>query len=174
MWPQSIHLRQQIVRKQQEEAEAKVRLAAEEAERKAQQRLQQQEERRRQQEANAHLTPLIPPSALQPPRVGPRVTPIANLLAIERAKAKVQEMRAEKMAQLEQLRGRSTVGGQTIAQTTPKGAARVAHAKQAPQVCAELRVSVLFPVHFARDFQFLMGSFFEFFARMMISQPRPF
>lgn len=122
------------MRKQQEEAEIKIRQVAAEAERKAQLQLQQQEERRKQQEATAHLTPLIPLAALQPPRVGPRVTPVANLLAIERAKAKVAEIRAGKQAQLEQMRDRSSAGSKTIAQTTQKGTARVAHAKQPTQV----------------------------------------
>lgn len=64
----------------------------------------------------AKLTPLMSPAlaSYQPRLSNPRITPISNLAAIQKAKAKVDQMRAEKM--------------QTVPKTVPKmGAGRVAH-----------------------------------------------
>lgn len=119
-----------MVRKQQDDARAK-QPAVTEADLQSQQLAKELL-------AKANLTPLIPPAALQPPRAGPRsFAPVSNLLAIERAKAKVQQLRAEKMAQLQQMRPKaSQTIPQTIAQTSTKGSARVAHTNQVPQVLA--------------------------------------
>lgn len=68
------------------------------------------------------LTPLIPPAALIAPRVNPRyISPVSNMLAIERAKEKVAQLKAQKDAHRQQFMPK------TIAQTAPKGTGRVAH-----------------------------------------------
>lgn len=114
-----------MVRKQQEDTRPRQPEASE-----ADVRSQQQP---KEPLAKGNLTPLMPSAALQPPRAGPPRTfaPVSNLLAIERAKAKVQQLRAEKMAQLQEMRPKAP---QTIAQTSTKGTARVAHTNQAAQV----------------------------------------
>lgn len=71
------------------------------------------------------LTPLIPPAALIAPRHPPKMfSPVSNMLAIERAKEKVMQLKAQKLAQHQQFLPKP----QTIAQTAPKGSGRVAHA----------------------------------------------
>lgn len=90
-----------------------------------------------------NLTPLISPAALIPPKFPKTIGPVSNMLAIERAKQKVMELKAQKMAQHQQFMPKPTVSqnimpkptvAQTIAQTTPKGAGRVAHTNVVPQV----------------------------------------
>lgn len=121
-------MRQEIARKQQEEALAKQREAEAEAE-------AEEERKALELSLTAHLTPLMPALARQPPPRGPprTFTPVSNLLAIERAKAKVQELRAEKLAQQQLFRPSPSVV-KTIAQTSQKGNARVAHTNQVPKV----------------------------------------
>lgn len=126
-----MHLRQEITRKQQEEALAKQKEAEAAAE-------DEEERKAKELSLKPHLTPLIPAAARQSPyRIGgPSRTfaPVSNKIAIERAKAKVQEMRAEKLAQQQLYRPTPSLPKTTIAQTTPKGNARVAHVNQAPKV----------------------------------------
>lgn len=74
------------------------------------------------------LTPLIPPAALIAPRYPPKMSPVSNMLAIERAKEKVMQLKAQKMAHHQQFMPKPQTIAQTIAQTTPKGTGRVAHA----------------------------------------------
>lgn len=79
------------------------------------------------------LTPLISPAALIPPKYPRTIGPVSNMMAIERAKQKVMELKAQKLAQHQQFMPKPTVS-QTIAQTAPKGTGRVAHANAAAQV----------------------------------------
>ncbi|XP_026850764.1 RNA exonuclease 1 homolog [Drosophila persimilis] len=71
--------------------------AAAEELRQAQERVRVAQEELRQAQANSHLTPLIPRSALTPPvRSARSIAPVANIVAIARAKKKIQELQAEK------------------------------------------------------------------------------
>lgn len=69
-----------------------------------------------------NLTPLISPAALIAPKMAPKISAVTNMMAIERAKQKVMELKAQKLAQHQQFMPKPT-----IAQTTPKGTGRVAH-----------------------------------------------
>lgn len=81
------------------------------------------------------LTPLIPPAALIHPRGPPKtISAVNNMLAIERAKEKVMQLKAQKLAQHQQFLPKSPPIAQTIAQTAPKGTGRVAHANANPNV----------------------------------------
>lgn len=61
------------------------------------------------------LTPLLSPAltGYHPRLSNPRINPVSNLSAMQKAKAKVDQMRAEKM--------------QTVPKTMPKSSGRVAH-----------------------------------------------
>lgn len=88
----------------------------------------------------SNLTPLVPATSLFPQRFGPKTfSPVSNLLAIQRAKEKVQQLKAQKLAQHQQFLPPKPAVTQaasksTIAQTTPKGSGRVAHINTALQV----------------------------------------
>lgn len=120
-------VRKQIEAKAQEEAE-KQKIAQEK------QKLLENEK------SKLNLTPLVPASTLMPQRFGPKTfSPVSNLLAIQRAKEKVQQLKAQKLAQHQQFLPPKTKLAQaapnsTIAQTTPKGSGRVAHINTAVQV----------------------------------------
>ncbi|XP_030369608.1 RNA exonuclease 1 homolog isoform X2 [Scaptodrosophila lebanonensis] len=95
--------------------------------RQAQERVRAAQEELRQAQAQAQaqelaqvkkpmLTPLIPKLALTPPtRIGRGIAPVANMMAIARAKKKIEELQAEKMKP-----------AFTPSQTA-KGTSRVAH-----------------------------------------------
>lgn len=128
-------MRQEIMRKQQEEKEEKAR-------RDIEQREAALEERRKSfeaEKAKLNLTPLIAPAALvPPPRFGPKsFSPVSNMLAIQRAKEKVQQLKAQKLAQHQQFLPKPTVKAlppKTVAQTAARGTGRVAHATTTPTV----------------------------------------
>ncbi|EDX14684.1 GD21350 [Drosophila simulans] len=83
--------------------------------RQAQERVRQAQEELRQAKVNSNLTPLISRSALTPPvRSARSIAPVANIVAIARAKKKIEELQAEKKPAF------------TPAQSF-KGAGRVAH-----------------------------------------------
>ncbi|KAH8291841.1 hypothetical protein KR054_001428 [Drosophila jambulina] len=89
--------------------------AASEQLRQAQERVRQAQEELRQAQVNSNLTPLISRSALTPPvRTARSIAPVANIVAIARAKKKIEELQAEKKPAF------------TPAQSF-KGAGRVAH-----------------------------------------------
>lgn len=68
------------------------------------------------------LTPLISPSIIATHRLGPRpIAAVSNMLAIQKAKEKIDQMKAAKLRQQEQ----------TIAHTVSKGSNRVAHVNKA-------------------------------------------
>ncbi|XP_017119236.1 RNA exonuclease 1 homolog [Drosophila elegans] len=71
--------------------------AAAEQLRLAQERVRQAQEELRLAKVNSNLTPLIPRSALTPPvRSARSIAPVANIVAIARAKKKIEELQAEK------------------------------------------------------------------------------
>lgn len=118
-------MRQEIVRKQQE---AKAENERKEIEKR--ELIQSLESDKMEMKPKPNLTPLISPAALMPPKFPTRtIGPVSNMLAIERATKKVMELKAQKLAQLQQF------APKTIAQTAPKGTGRVAHANIKPQVC---------------------------------------
>ncbi|XP_073814969.1 uncharacterized protein [Musca autumnalis] len=108
---QAIFERQEATRRKQEEEAAAAAAALREAEEKVR---EANEALRKAQEKS--LTPLIPKSYLTPPTkpMARTIAPVANMLAFERAKKKVEELRAEKRPVF------------TPSQTS-KGGARVAH-----------------------------------------------
>uniref|UniRef100_A0A1I8PY30 Exonuclease domain-containing protein n=1 Tax=Stomoxys calcitrans TaxID=35570 RepID=A0A1I8PY30_STOCA len=108
---QAIFDRQEATRRKQEEEAAAAAAALREAEERVR---EANEALRRAQEKS--LTPLIPKSYLTPPTkpIGRTIAPVANMLALERAKKKVEELRAEKRP------------GFTPSQTS-KGGQRMAH-----------------------------------------------
>lgn len=76
------------------------------------------------------LTPIISPAALITPRTSYRpIAAVSNLLAIQKAKEKIEEMKAAKLRQQQQ----------TIAHTVAKGAARVAHASKVPEPAVSIK-----------------------------------
>ncbi|CAD7091919.1 unnamed protein product [Hermetia illucens] len=84
---QSVYRRQEIVRLQQEAAAAAAALKAAEERERAEEKLKEEN----------NLTPLIPRNYLQPPKIPVRsIAPASNVLAIERAKKKIEELRAQK------------------------------------------------------------------------------
>lgn len=123
-------MRQQIVQKQQEAKEEKLRKEIEkrEAEQQELKRKSLEAEEKAKQSVKPLLTPLISPAALMHQRFGPKTfTPVSNMLAIQRAKEKVEELKRQKMAMHQQ-----HVPQKTVAQTTAKGTGRVAHAAKPP------------------------------------------
>ncbi|BFF92462.1 RNA exonuclease 1 homolog [Drosophila madeirensis] len=71
--------------------------AASEELRQAQERVRVAQEELRQAQVKSQLTPLIPRSALTAPvRSARSIAPVANIVAIARAKKKIQELQAEK------------------------------------------------------------------------------
>lgn len=68
-----------------------------------------------------NLTPLISPAALIAPKMTSKISAVTNMMAIERAKQKVMELKAQKLAQHQQFMPK------TLAQTATKGTGRVAH-----------------------------------------------
>lgn len=123
---QSVFRRQEIVRKQMEEKQQKEQ--EEEAKRQAQLEAKRKliEQKQNAKVPNASnsttkLTPLVSPPPLANQRYYSKFSaPISNVLAIQKAKEKVEQLRAAKMQQQPQF-------AQTIAHTVAKGAARVAH-----------------------------------------------
>lgn len=115
-------MRQEIVRKEQE-----VKQEQERKERDKRELLQSLESDKPEPKVLApkqNLTPLISPAVLAPPRRPSKIfAPVSNMLAIERAKEKVLQLKQQKMAQHQQFIPK------TIAQTAPKGTGRVAHSK---------------------------------------------
>lgn len=109
---QAIFNRQSAMHRKREEEATVVETAVREAEDK----VREATEALRKAKEKSQLTPLIPKSYLTPPaRIGSRtIAPVANIIALERAKKKVEELRAEKQPAF------------TPAQTTKKGE-RVAH-----------------------------------------------
>lgn len=126
---QSVFLRQAIVRKQQEEKVEQERKEVEKRE-----LLKSLESDKPEPKAVApkqNLTPLIPPAALIAPRFNPKTfAPVTNMLAIEKAKQKVAELRAQKLAHHQQFASMP----KTLAQSAVKGTNRVAHTNAAAQV----------------------------------------
>ncbi|XP_055905651.1 RNA exonuclease 1 homolog isoform X2 [Eupeodes corollae] len=103
----SVYNRQEQVRKMQEEKAAAIK-EAEEKVREANEALRKIQEK--------ELTPIIPKSYLQPSKpTGRTIAPVANILALERARKKVEELKAERMRAF------------TPSQTAPKATGRVAH-----------------------------------------------
>lgn len=92
----------------------------------------------------AHLTPLIPPAALIAPKFPPKISAVTNMLAIERAKQKVMELKAQKLAHHQQFLPK------TIAQTATKGTGRVAHANTTivAQVVCIVELLTMFNISF--------------------------
>lgn len=121
-------MRQEIVRKQQEAKDEEKRKEFEK--RELIQSLEFDKIEPKVVAPKQNLTPLISPAALIPPKFPKSIGPVSNMLAIERAKQKVMELKAQKLAQHQQFLPKPIV--QTIAQTTPKGTGRVAHANAAP------------------------------------------
>lgn len=111
-------MRQEIVRKQNE---AKQEQARKEQEKKELlESLESDKPEPKVMVPKQNLTPLIPSI---PPRIPPKIfAPVSNMLAIQRAKEKVMQLKAQKIAQHQQFMPK-----QTIAQTTPKGTGRIAH-----------------------------------------------
>ncbi|XP_005190423.2 RNA exonuclease 1 homolog [Musca domestica] len=108
---QAIFNRQEETRRKQEEEAAAAAAALREAEQKVR---EANEALRKAQEKT--LTPLIPKSYFTPPTktIARTIAPVANMLAFERAKKKVEELRAEKRPAF------------TPSQTS-KGGSRIAH-----------------------------------------------
>lgn len=78
------------------------------------------------------LTPIVSPAALSNQRFGPKTfTPVSNILAILRAKEKVDQLRAAKQQQQPQY-------AKTLAQTAAKGAPRIAHTSATPVVQVQI------------------------------------
>lgn len=103
----SVYNRQEEVRKLQEEKAAAIK-EAEEKVREANEALRKIQEK--------ELTPVIPKSYLTPSKPAYRtIAPVANILALERARKKVEELKAERMRSF------------TPSQTAPKSTGRVAH-----------------------------------------------
>lgn len=119
---QSVFRRQEIIRKQiQHEHEKRELIQSLESDKEL-----------AQLEPKQNLTPLIPPAALIAPKFPPKISAVTNMIAIERAKQKVMELKAQKLAQHQQFMPK------TIAQSAPKGTGRVAHtssAVKAQMVC---------------------------------------
>ncbi|XP_017472534.1 PREDICTED: RNA exonuclease 1 homolog [Rhagoletis zephyria] len=109
---QAIFNRQAAMHRKREEEASVVEAAVRDAEEK----VREATEALRKAKEKSQLTPLIPKSYLTPPiRTGSRtIAPVANIIALERAKKKVDELRAEKQPAF------------TPSQTTKKGE-RVAH-----------------------------------------------
>ncbi|XP_053946451.1 RNA exonuclease 1 homolog isoform X2 [Anastrepha ludens] len=109
---QAIFNRQAAMHRKREEEASVVEAAVREAEEK----VREATEALRKAKEKSQLTPLIPKSYLTPPtRTGARtIAPVANMIALERAKKKVEELKAEKHPAF------------TPAQTIKKGE-RVAH-----------------------------------------------
>lgn len=140
-------MRQEIIRTQQEAKEEKTRREIEkrgidqldekrkslEAEKRKSLEAEKEKEK---EKSKAALTPLISPAALAPPpRFGPRFGPVSNMLAIERAKEKVQQLKAQKLAQHQQFLPKPKIMPvQTIAQTASKATGRIAHTNSTIQV----------------------------------------
>lgn len=115
-------MRQEIIRKQKE---AKEEEARKEQEKRDLLHSLESDKPEPKMAPKPALTPLISPAALIAPRHPPKMfSPVSNMLAIERAKEKVMQLKAQKLAQHQQFLPKP----QTIAQTTPKGTGRVAHA----------------------------------------------
>lgn len=106
---QAIFDRQASIRQHEEEEASKQQALLREAEEKVR---EANEALRKVKEQS--LTPVIPKSFLTPPTRTRSIAPVANILALERAKKKVEELKAEKKPAF------------TPAQTT-KGGSRVAH-----------------------------------------------
>lgn len=139
---QSVFRRQEIVRQQMEAKQKK------EEEEVAKRQAAQLEAKRKslEQELNGtsptnnstpKLTPLVTPASVANSRYYSKkmITPVSNILAIQKAKEKVEQLRAAKMQQ------QPHYTGKTIAQTTSKGADRVAHTSTA------VATQVLLPTH---------------------------
>lgn len=124
---QSVFRRQEIVRKQMEEKQQKEQeelAKRQEAERKAFELAQKAKSTTN--NSTTKLTPSFPPTPLTNQRnYSKTFAPVSNVLAIQKAKEKVEQLRAAKQQQLPQF-------SKTIATTAPKGATRVAHAAPAP------------------------------------------
>lgn len=136
-------MRQEIIRKQQETKEEKIRRDIEKrgTDQLEEKRKSLEAEKRKSLEAEKGkskpaLTPLISPAALAPPpRFGPRFGPVSNMLAIERAKEKVQQLKAQKLALHQQFLPKPKITPvQTIAQTASRGTGRIAHTNTTIQV----------------------------------------
>lgn len=135
---QSIFHRQEIVRQQMEAKAAKEKeeLAKREAEQKRKSLEEQLTSSPRLSDPfkpSSNLTPLFSPALLAAHRASGRsIAPVSNTLALQRAKQKIDEIKAAKQLQEQQ---RLDLPSKTIAQTTAKGSNRVAHANKAvPQV----------------------------------------
>lgn len=111
-------MRQEIVRKQNEAKQEQAR--KEQEKRELLESLESNKPEPKAVVSKPNLTPLVSPAALIPPRK--MFAPVSNMLAIERAKEKVMQLKAQKMAHHQQFMPKTT-----IAQTTPKGTGRVAH-----------------------------------------------
>uniref|UniRef100_A0A0K8WCF2 RNA exonuclease 1 n=1 Tax=Bactrocera latifrons TaxID=174628 RepID=A0A0K8WCF2_BACLA len=110
---QAIFNRQSAMHRKREEEATVVETAVREAEEKVREATEAL--RKAKEKSQSQLTPLIPKSYLTPPpRITRTIAPVANIIALERAKKKVEELRAGKQPAF------------TPAQTTKKGE-RVAH-----------------------------------------------
>ncbi|XP_067617441.1 RNA exonuclease 1 homolog [Eurosta solidaginis] len=107
---QAIFERQSAMHRKREEQASVVEATVREAEEK----VREATEALRKAKEKCQLTPLVPKSYLMPPSRPRPIAPVANMLALERAKKKVEELKAEKQPAF------------TPAQTTKKGG-RVAH-----------------------------------------------
>lgn len=127
---QSIFRRQEVVRKQ---LEAKLEKEKEElAKREAEQKRKSLEEQLSASprltdpvKPALNLTPLYSPALIAAHRAATRtIAPVSNSIALQRAKQKIDELKAAKQLQEQQRLDLST---KTIAHTAAKGASRVAH-----------------------------------------------
>lgn len=124
-------MRQEIIRKQNE-----ARLEQERTENEKRELLKSLESDKPEPKVivpKQNLTPLISPAHLMTPRYPMKIfSPVSNMLAIERAKEKVMQLKAQKMAHHQQFMPKN----QTIAQTAQKGTGRIAHSNPAPGAAA--------------------------------------
>lgn len=127
-------MRQEVVRKQIEAKQEEAR--KEQEKRELLQSLESDKPEPKVLAPKQTLTPLIPPAALIAPRYPPKMSPVSNMLAIERAKEKVMQLKAQKLAQHQQFMPKP----QTIAQTAPKGTGRVSHVNTNTNPVAQVKM----------------------------------
>lgn len=130
---QSVFRRQEIVRKQMEAKEQKeqeelAKCQAAQIEIKRNSIEQQQRSKSSTADSTAKLTPLVSATPLSHQRYYAKTfAPVSNVLALLKAKEKVDQLRAAKQQQQKQ-----QYSPKTLAQTAAKGASRVAHTSAAP------------------------------------------
>lgn len=123
----------ELKHKKEQEELSKLQTAQLEAQRKSIE--QEQNAKSPTNNITAKLTPLIaPPSVSNQRYYSKTFAHVSNALAIQKAKEKVEQLRAAKLQQQPQYAKRlaaQTLAAKTLAQTAAKGAARVAHTSSA-------------------------------------------